>query len=75
MYSFTQLISLLSVLIQLMSEKECVLSPDLFSLQSEKIMPNLEGYLGIKVGGHNINNLRYVGDSALSAENKEDLQL
>ncbi|GFO35533.1 RNA-directed DNA polymerase from mobile element jockey [Plakobranchus ocellatus] len=45
----------------------CVLSPDLFSLYSEIIMRNSENHPGIKVGGQNINNLRY-------AENKEDLQ-
>ena len=36
----------------------CVLSPDLFSLYSEIIMTNIEGQPGIRVGGHNINNLR-----------------
>ncbi|GFO27553.1 catenin (cadherin-associated protein), alpha 3 [Plakobranchus ocellatus] len=29
---------------------------------------------GIKVGGQNINNLRYADDTVLIAENKEDLQ-
>ena len=52
-----------------------MLSPDLFSLYSEIIMPNLEGYQGIKEGGHNVNNLRYADDTILIAENKEDLQL
>ncbi|GFO41281.1 endonuclease-reverse transcriptase [Plakobranchus ocellatus] len=52
----------------------CVLSPDLFSLYSEIIMRNLENHPGIKVGGQNINNLRYVDDTVLIAENKEDLQ-
>ncbi|GFO24253.1 retrovirus-related pol polyprotein from type-1 retrotransposable element r2 [Plakobranchus ocellatus] len=52
----------------------CVLSPDLFSLYSEIIMRNLENHPGIKVGGQNINNLRYVDDTMLIAENKEDLQ-
>ena len=51
----------------------CALSPDLFSLYREIIMPNLEGYAGIKVGGHNVNNLRYADDTVLIAENKEDL--
>ena len=37
----------------------CVLSPDLFSLYSEIIMRNIEEQPGIRVGGHNINNLRY----------------
>ncbi|GFO19870.1 retrovirus-related pol polyprotein from type-1 retrotransposable element r2 [Plakobranchus ocellatus] len=52
----------------------CVLSPDLFSLYSEIIMQNLENHPGIKVGGQNINNLRYADDTVLIAENKEDLQ-
>ncbi|GFO11605.1 retrovirus-related pol polyprotein from type-1 retrotransposable element r2 [Plakobranchus ocellatus] len=52
----------------------CGLSPDLFSLYSEIIMRNLENHPGIKVGGQNINNLRYADDTVLIAENKEDLQ-
>ncbi|GFO48185.1 retrovirus-related pol polyprotein from type-1 retrotransposable element r2 [Plakobranchus ocellatus] len=52
----------------------CVLSPDLFFLYSEIIMRNLENHPGIKVGGQNINNLRYADDTVLIAENKEDLQ-
>ncbi|GFO02707.1 endonuclease-reverse transcriptase [Plakobranchus ocellatus] len=52
----------------------CVLSPDLFSLYSEIIMRNLENHPVIKVGGQNINNLRYADNTVLIAENKEDLQ-
>ncbi|GFN98469.1 retrovirus-related pol polyprotein line-1 [Plakobranchus ocellatus] len=52
----------------------CVLSPDLFSLYSEIIMRNLEGHPGIKIGGSNINNLRYADDTVLIAENEKDLQ-
>ncbi|GFO14056.1 protein smg8 [Plakobranchus ocellatus] len=52
----------------------CVLSPDLFSLYSEIIIRNLENHPGIKVGGQNINNLRYADDTVLIAENKDDLQ-
>ncbi|GFO09438.1 retrovirus-related pol polyprotein from type-1 retrotransposable element r2 [Plakobranchus ocellatus] len=54
--------------------KGCVLSPDLVSLYSQIIMRNLENHPGIKVGGQNINNLRYADDTVLIAENKEDLQ-
>ena len=46
-------------------------SPDLFSLYSEIIMWNLDGYPGIKIGGHYVNIFRY---TVLIAENKEDLQ-
>ena len=53
----------------------CVLSPDLFSLYNETIMRNLDGYPGIKVGGHNVNNFRYADDSELIAENKELLDI
>ncbi|GFO50395.1 retrovirus-related pol polyprotein from type-1 retrotransposable element r2 [Plakobranchus ocellatus] len=51
-------------------KRGCVLFPDLFSLY----MRNLENHPGIKVGGQNINNLRYADDTVLIAENKEDLQ-
>ena len=50
------------------------MSPDLFSLYSEKIMRNLEGMPGIPVGGHNINNLRYADDTVLIAEDEGNLQ-
>ena len=49
----------------------CVLSPDLFSLYSEIIMRNIEV---IRVGGHNINNLRYADYTVLISENEKDLQ-
>ncbi|GFS12153.1 endonuclease-reverse transcriptase [Elysia marginata] len=52
----------------------CVLSPDLFSLHSEIIMQNLENCPLIKVGGYNVNNIRYADDTVLIAENKDDLQ-
>ena len=51
----------------------CVLSPDLFSFYSEIIMRALEGMPGIKVGGYNMNNIRYADDTVLIAENENEL--
>ena len=34
----------------------------------------VSGYPGIKIGGHNANNLRYTDNTVLNAENKEDVQ-
>ena len=52
----------------------CVLSPDLFSLYSEKIMEEIKDIEGIMIGGENINNLRYADDTVLIATTKENLQ-
>ena len=52
----------------------CVLSPDLFSLYSEMIMRQIEEIEGLKIGGHNINNLRYADDTVLTADSEEKLQ-
>ena len=52
----------------------CVLSPDLFALYGENIMKALEDLVGVKVGGVNINNLRYVDDAVIIAESEEQLQ-
>ena len=57
----------------------CILSPCLFNLYAEYIMQNAgldEAQAGIKIGGRNINNLRYADDpydTALMAESKEEL--
>ena len=51
----------------------CLLSPCLFNLYPEHIMRNavLDGLqVGIKVGGRNINNLRYADDTTLIAESE-----
>ena len=52
----------------------CVLSPDLFCLYSEMIMRQIEEIEGLKIGGHNINNIRYADDTVLTADSEEKLQ-
>ena len=55
----------------------CVLSPCLFNLYAEYIMPNAgldEAQAGIKIARRNINNLRYADDTTLMAESKEELK-
>ena len=52
-----------------------ILSPCLFNLCAEYIMPSarLDGaQVGIKIAGRNINNLRYADDTTLMAEIKEE---
>ena len=52
----------------------CILSPCLFNLYAEYIMPNArleEAQAGIKIAGRNINNLRYADDTSLMAEDEE----
>ena len=49
----------------------------LFNLYTEYIMRNAgldELQAGIKIGGRNINNLRYVDDTSLMAESEEELK-
>ena len=53
-----------------------ILSPCLFNLHTEHIRQNAgldEAQAGIKTTGRNINNLRYVDDTTLMAESKEEL--
>ena len=52
----------------------CVLSPTLFGLYSEIILRNIDDLVGVKVGGRNINNIRYADDTVLIAETEQDLQ-
>ena len=55
----------------------CLLSPCLFNLCAEYIMRNTrlyESHAGIKISGRNINNFRYVDDTTLMAESKEELK-
>ena len=55
----------------------CILSPCLFNFYAEYIMDNAEldeAQAGIKIGGRNINNLRYADDTTLMAESEEELK-
>ena len=56
----------------------CILSPCLFNIYAEYIMRNAgleEAKAGIKIGGRNINNLRYADDTTLMAESEEELKI
>ena len=55
----------------------CLLSPCLFNQYAEHIMRNArldELQRGIKIGGRNINNLRYADDTTLTAESEKELK-
>ena len=55
----------------------CILSPWLFDFYAEYIMRNAgldEAQAGIKIAGTNSNNLKYVDDSTLMTESKEELK-
>ena len=52
----------------------CVLSPEFFSLYSEIILRTIKDRPGIRIGGANINNLRYADDIVLIAGREEELQ-
>ena len=53
------------------------MQPCLFNLYAEYIMRNTwleEAQAGIKIGGININNLRYADDTTFTAESEEELR-
>ena len=52
----------------------CILSPALFNLCTKMIFRVIEDMDGVKIGGLNINNLRYADDTVLIAEIPEQLQ-
>ena len=57
--------------------QSCILSPCLFNLYAEYIMPNAgldEAQTGIKIVRRNINNLRYANDTTLMAESEKELK-
>ena len=58
------------------NKQGCILSPGLFNLYAEYIMPNAgldEAQAGIKIARRNINNFRYADDTTLMAESEEEL--
>ena len=57
--------------------QSCLLSPCLFNLYAKHIMRNVgldELQARIKIGRRNIDNRRYVDDTILKAESKEELK-
>ena len=55
----------------------CILSPCIFNFYAEYIMRNAgleEAQAGIKMARRNINNLRFVDDTTLTAESEEKLK-
>ena len=52
----------------------CALSPELFSLYTEMIMRKINHMDGVKLGGLNVNNIRYADDTAIVADSEEQLQ-
>ena len=58
-------------------QQGCILSPCSFKLYAEYIMKNAvldEEQAGIKIARRNINNLRYIDDTALMTKGKEELK-
>ena len=56
----------------------CIVSPCLFNFYAEYIMWNAwldEAQSKITTAGRNINNLRYIDDTTLIAESKEELKM
>ncbi|CAI9717449.1 Hypothetical predicted protein [Octopus vulgaris] len=55
----------------------CILSPAAFNMYAEKVMRNAgleDSSIGVRIGGRNINNLRYADDITQLAESGKDLE-
>ena len=53
----------------------CILSPHLFSIYTEQVMREAKiEEMGLNVGGHDITNLRYADDTALTANSLENMR-
>ena len=52
----------------------CVMSPVLFSFYAEIIMRHVDDLEGIRIGGQNVNNVRYADDTVLIADSEDKLQ-
>ena len=52
----------------------CCMSPDFFNLYAEVIIREIKEEDGIKIGGKNINNIRYADDTVVIADSEEKLQ-
>ena len=53
----------------------CILSPILYNIYSEFMMQDvLSPEIGVKINGQTISSIRYADDTALIAENEQDLQ-
>ena len=52
----------------------CILSPDLFTLYSERALSKIKTKAGLQLGEKNYTNLRYADDAALIADSEEKLQ-
>lgn len=51
------------------------MSPLLFNSYSENIFKEIKQWGGIKVGGKNINNIRFADDAVLISDNEQDLNV
>ena len=56
------------------SDRAAFFSSGLFNSYSEIIIRNIKHHEGVRVGGENINNLRYADDTVLIADSEEKLQ-